>query len=70
MAGRKIKCEKCDREFKEEEAHTHPGEIRFHKNKVICEDCLVGDFGTLPDDAAPYWDYAAYRTDLDSSKPL
>ena len=59
-----VKCEKCDREFKEEEVHEHPGGVRIYKDKIMCEDCLVGDFGIVPDEATPYATYLKTRTDL------
>ncbi|MBI4267689.1 MAG: hypothetical protein HY662_02775 [Chloroflexi bacterium] len=58
-----VKCDKCDREFKEEEAHEHPGKVRVYRNKVMCEDCLI-DLGVTPDEAEPYWTYIRTRTDF------
>ena len=57
------KCEKCDREFSEEEARTYPGKVRVYKNKVMCEDCLV-DMGVSVDETDPWYTYVKVRTDL------
>ena len=58
-----MKCEKCDREFKEEEAHNHTNQVRVHKGKLICEHCLV-DMGVSLDETDPYWTYIKTRTDI------
>ena len=57
-----IKCEKCDREFSEEQAHQHPGKVYVHKNKILCETCLV-DMGVMPDSAEPYKTFMETRLD-------
>jgi hypothetical protein len=57
-----IKCEKCGREFNEEEVRQYLGEVRVHHGKVICEDCLI-DMGVSLDESEPYWDYIKTRTD-------
>ena len=65
MPGRKrktVKCEKCDREFKEDEALEYPGKVYVHKGKVMCEDCLIG-LGVMPDGAEPYSVYLKTLTD-------
>lgn len=59
-----IKCEKCDREFKEEEARQYPNKVRTHHGKVICEHCLV-DMGVSLDETDPYWTYLETRSDID-----
>ncbi len=59
-----VKCEKCDREFKEEEARQYPNKVRVYHGKVICEDCLL-DMGVSLDEADPYWTYLKTRTELD-----
>ena len=58
-----IKCEKCDREFKEEEARQYPNKVRTYRGKLICEDCLV-DMGVTPNETDPYWTYLETRTDI------
>ncbi len=58
-----MKCEKCDREFPEEEAHKHPEKVRVYRGKIMCEDCLV-DMGVHLDDADPYWTYIKTHTDI------
>jgi hypothetical protein len=58
-----VKCEKCDREFKEEEAREYPGKVRVYHGKVMCEDCLL-DMGVTVDESQPYWEYVKTRTDL------
>ena len=58
-----VKCEKCDREFKESEALEYPGKVYVHKGKVMCDDCLV-DMGVTTDSAQPYYDYVKTRTDI------
>ena len=57
-----MKCEKCDREFKEE-ALQHPNKIRVHRGKLIWEHCLV-DMGVSIDETDPYWTYLQTRTDI------
>lgn len=57
------KCDKCDREFKEEEARMYPGKIRVHKGVVICEDCLL-DMGVSLDETDPWSTYVQTRMDL------
>jgi hypothetical protein len=58
-----IKCEQCDREFEEEHSHEYPGKVYVHKNKVLCEDCLV-DMGVSTDEAQPYKTFIDTRTDI------
>ena len=58
-----VKCDKCDREFKEEEAHEHTNNVRMHNGKAVCEDCLV-DMGVSIDNAQSYWSYVRSRTDI------
>ncbi len=57
-----VKCEKCDREFDEDEAMEYPGKVYVHKGKVMCEDCLIG-LGVMPDSADPYSVYVKTLTD-------
>ena len=52
-----MKCEKCDREFSEDECYEYPGKLYVHKGEVICEDCL-GNMGVSLREAYPY---SAYR---------
>jgi len=59
-----VKCEKCDREFKEEEARQYPNKVRVHHGKLICEHCLV-DMGVSLDETDPYWTYIQTRSDID-----
>ena len=56
-----MKCEKCDREFTEEE-HRHPGKIYKLEQKILCESCVV-DMGVSIEDGEP-WTYIKTRTDL------
>ncbi|MFC1899178.1 hypothetical protein ACFLXP_02490 [Chloroflexota bacterium] len=58
-----IKCDKCDREFKEEEAKQYPNKIRTYRGKLVCEECLV-DMGVSPQSTDPYGVY--FETRLDS----
>jgi hypothetical protein len=58
-----VKCEKCDREFKEKEAKEYPGKVYVHQGKVMCEDCLI-DMGVMPDSANAYAVYTKTITDL------
>ena len=60
--GKQVVCEKCDREFKEDEAMEYPGKLYVHKGKVMCEDCLV-EMGVMPDTADPYSVYIKTITD-------
>ena len=65
MANKKpsktIKCEKCDREFRDDEAREYPGKVYVYKSKVMCKDCLI-DMGVMPDTADPYNLYIEGRT--------
>lgn len=57
-----LKCEKCDREFKE--GPPYPGKVYVHKGKVVCEDCLIG-MGIPIDEAHPYYEeYLRTQTDI------
>lgn len=58
--AKEIKCEKCDREFNEEEAREYPGKVHVHKGQVMCEDCLV-DMGVSLNEADPYWTHIKAR---------
>ena len=58
-----VKCEKCNHEFKAEEARQYPNKVRVHHGKVICESCLV-DMGVSLNETDPYWTYIQTRTDL------
>ncbi len=60
--AKEIKCDKCDREFSEEEAMEYPGKVHVHKGRVVCEDCLV-EMGVMPDAADPYSLYIQTHTD-------
>ncbi len=62
MADQQIKCEKCDREFSEDEAIEYPGKVHVHKGQIICETCLV-DMGVSPDETDPYATYIKTRTE-------
>jgi len=62
MAVKEVKCEKCDREFSEDQAIEYPGKVHVHKGKVMCEDCLV-DMGVSIDEATPYATYIRTRLD-------
>lgn len=57
-----MECEKCDREFSEEEARQYPNKVRVYHGKVICETCLM-DMGVSPDETDPYWTYIRTRTE-------
>jgi hypothetical protein len=61
--GSSVKCDKCDREFKEEDALEYPNKVRVVQGKPFCEDCLI-DMGIVPDEAEPYWTYLKARTDV------
>ncbi|MEE8414441.1 MAG: hypothetical protein V3R96_07805 [Dehalococcoidales bacterium] len=61
--AKEIKCEKCDREFNEEEAREYPGKVHVHKGQVMCEDCLV-DMGVMPDTADTYALYIETHPDF------
>ncbi len=63
-----IKCEKCDREFKEEEARQYPNKVRVYRGKLICEDCLV-DMGVSLNEADPYWTYIQTHVETDLTGP-
>ena len=54
-----VKCEKCDREFQDDEAMEYPGKVYVLKGKVICEDCLI-DMGVSTDEADPYAIYYSH----------
>ena len=58
-----VRCEKCDREFSQEEAFQYPGKVRVYKGKVMCEDCLI-DMGVSLDETDPYATYIKTRTDI------
>ena len=63
-----VKCEKCDREFKDDEAIQYPGKVYVHKGKVMCEHCVI-DMGVVPDTAEPYALYMKTRQDLEMGNP-
>ncbi|MFC1958342.1 hypothetical protein ACFLV6_00245 [Chloroflexota bacterium] len=54
-----VKCEKCERDFKDDEAMEYPGKVYVHKGKVTCEDCLI-DMGVSLDEADPYAIYYSH----------
>ncbi len=58
-----VKCEKCGREFKDDEAMVYPGKVYVYKGKVMCEDCLIG-MGVMPDTAEPYSVYIKTHTEM------
>ncbi len=62
VADQQVKCEKCDREFSEDEAIEYPGKVHVHKGQIICETCLV-DMGVSPDETDPYATYIKTRTE-------
>ncbi len=62
-----MKCEKCDREFSEKEAHKHTSKVRVYRGKIVCEDCLLG-MGVHLDEAEPYWTYIKLHTDIRTPK--
>ena len=57
-----VKCDKCDREFRDE-PNQHPGKVYVHHEKPICEDCLV-EMGVMPDSADPHSTYVYTRQQL------
>jgi hypothetical protein len=64
-----VKCEKCDREFNDQDAFEYPGKLYVHQGKVLCEDCLI-DMGVSPDGADSYRTYIAAHTDPGLNRTL
>lgn len=63
-----VKCEKCDREFKDDQALEYPGKVYVHKGTVLCKDCLI-EMGVLPDSAQPYSVYMRTIADMGKLGP-